>query len=381
MKTVPTNRPDERRYMPHLDGARALAAILVLISHLAGDQVWLIPNGEWGRMGVDLFFVLSGFLISQILLRDRDASRSVSDSFASLRVFYIRRSLRIFPIYYLVIGLAVIAAYEPVTRYLLWHLGYATNVAIHLLPQARFDAVHHFWSLCIEEQFYLIWPCLMLFAPRRHLRAVMYAFVLIGIASRLAPVLIPGAGMDPLVNTRFDLFGIGALLALFWHEPQKYETEKLILMVAGVVVGLPLVALFMSGAYPPVLHPYLSVSVEVGASLFFLALIDRLAQPKPWAILAPFAWSPVRYLGKISYGLSLPSLYPVSAGLSAAAVEHRGTAAWPAPFVVVRHGVHFAGIGIVVSDRASHQQVQEPPAELPPERRAGDRRRSGLGLA
>jgi peptidoglycan/LPS O-acetylase OafA/YrhL len=307
MKAIAEHLPSpqqNKHYMPYLDGLRAIAVIAVLISHFAFSQQWLIANAEWGRLGVDLFFVLSGFLITGILLRYRDNSHSFKDTLAHLRIFYSRRALRIFPIYYLTIGIAALFGYEPVRNFLFWHLTYTSNIAIAFY-KPQFEAAHHFWSLCIEEQFYLIWPWVVLLVPRKWLRYVIYGFIVIGPVSRMLPIFIPGFSLDPLLNTRLDLLSFGGLLALYWHEPTKFYREKFIVCIAGVTSGLPLVILFMTNNVTPGLQPMTGVLVEFGISLFFMALIDRAAQPHPWPIFTPLGWKPVRYIGKISYGIYL----------------------------------------------------------------------------
>jgi peptidoglycan/LPS O-acetylase OafA/YrhL len=293
------------QYMPYLDGLRALAIIGVLISHFAYGEHWLIENAQWGRFSVDLFFVLSGFLITQILLRYRDNSHSFKDVMTHLKVFYGRRSLRIFPIYYLTILIAALLGYAPIREFLFWHLTYTLNIAIFLSPTSQFAASHHFWSLAIEEQFYLIWPLVVLLTPPKWLRYAIFAFIAIGVISRMTPIFIPGFSLDPLVNTRFDLFGFGALLALYRYQPLLFAKEKFFLLVASVTSGLPLVILVMTNGFSFKLGPMTNVLVEFGIALFFMAVIDNAAQERPWRILAPLGWTPVRYIGKISYGIYL----------------------------------------------------------------------------
>ena len=292
-------------YMPYLDGLRALAIVGVLISHFAYGERWLIENGQWGRFSVDLFFVLSGFLITQILLRYRDNSHSFKDVISHLQIFYARRALRIFPIYYLTILIVALLGYEPMREFLFWHLTYTLNIAIFLSPTSQFAATHHFWSLAIEEQFYLIWPLVVLLTPPKHLRYAIFIFIAIGVISRMVPIFIPGFSIDPLVNTRFDLFGFGALLALYRYEPVLFAKEKFFMIVAGVTSGLPLVILVMTNGFSPKYGPMSNVLVEFGIALFFMGVIDNAANARPWRILAPLGWRPVRYIGKISYGIYL----------------------------------------------------------------------------
>ena len=134
------------------------------------DQFYGRQNGHylpWGEWGVQLFFVLSGFLITGILLRcrgDEDAGGKIS----RMRQFYVRRFLRIFPLFYAVLFAAALLNIRPVRETLLWHVSYLSNLQM-ALAGGWSGPVSHFWSLAVEEQFYLLWPCLILFLPRKYL--------------------------------------------------------------------------------------------------------------------------------------------------------------------------------------------------------------------
>src|SRR6266849_732607 len=164
-------------YRPQLDGIRTLAVSAVFLQHFVGFQnlpgiLGVIP---WGQLGVKLFFVLSGFLITGVLLRSRDAveQAGVSNWFAA-RQFYVRRFLRIFPLYYFVIAICVLLNIPPVREILVWLLTYTLNIYASLRGQwGNLDLyVAHFWSLAVEEQFYIVWPWFLLFAPRKRLLVI-----------------------------------------------------------------------------------------------------------------------------------------------------------------------------------------------------------------
>src|SRR5438045_1535479 len=149
-----------REHMPALDGLRAVAVAAVLFAHF-NPKSWSHPLVRLGHVGVILFFVLSGFLISGILLGSRDDidDGAVRRS-ACLRIFYVRRALRIFPIYYLTLFAVTLAGYQPVRERLGWLLSYTENVCAVFFG-ADFMYAEHFWSLCVEEQFYLVWPAII----------------------------------------------------------------------------------------------------------------------------------------------------------------------------------------------------------------------------
>jgi peptidoglycan/LPS O-acetylase OafA/YrhL len=152
---------------PELDGLRAFAVLAVIVEHAFGIR-WAQTRFEtWspGNVGVRLFFVLSGFLITGILLSGR---RDAEDTGASKRsvwtAFYLRRSLRIFPLAYAAIALACIAGAPTIRQHLGWYVTYTENFLF--ARQYSFEPpLSHFWSLAVEEQFYLIWPVVMLLVP------------------------------------------------------------------------------------------------------------------------------------------------------------------------------------------------------------------------
>jgi peptidoglycan/LPS O-acetylase OafA/YrhL len=153
--------------MAQLDGLRAVAVGAVMLQHF-----WLGAGlFDFGAMGVRLFFVLSGFLITGILLKSRELldSGEQRPSFALGR-FYIRRFLRIFPLYYAVLLAAWLLRLWGTRGEMGWHLAYLTNVDLFLRGRWWGD-ISHFWSLAVEEQFYLVWPLVILLAPRRRCSA------------------------------------------------------------------------------------------------------------------------------------------------------------------------------------------------------------------
>ena len=195
------------RYLAQLDGIRFLAIIPVLMFHLP------LPGFSLGWSGVQLFFVLSGFLISGILLDSREDPHY-------FRNFYARRALRIFPIYYLGLGVLVVGglATGQAVSDAPWYLFYLQN---HLLGQTNFSPdfpllFNHTWSLAIEEQFYFLWPLAVRLLPRRALTATAFALLAVGAISRMA--FLAGTGSTAMtftsLPTEVDALAAGALLAI-----------------------------------------------------------------------------------------------------------------------------------------------------------------------
>src|SRR4029450_13372172 len=141
------------KYMQQLDGLRAMAVLAVLWTHYLPEEDWLF-GVYWGGFGVRLFFVLSGFLITGILLKSRQyVMQGPQPAAFALRPFYSRRLLRIFPLYYTTLAVTALMAIPPVRETMVWHITYLSNVYFSI--QGRFHGpIRHFWSLSVEEQFY-----------------------------------------------------------------------------------------------------------------------------------------------------------------------------------------------------------------------------------
>jgi len=204
-------------YIKQLDSVRAIAVILVIIEHWI-PKASLGQRIPYGELGVDMFFVLSGFLISGILLQNKDSVENGQRTMTSvLKSFYIRRSLRIFPIYYLVIFAALYFSAYTQTRVQIAFPWYATYTANWFMFYHGWDGImSHLWSLAVEEQFYIIWPWLLLFVRKKWLPWLIAAFILTGTISNYLVAHRPLGTV--LTFTCFDAFGLGALLAWLYQS-------------------------------------------------------------------------------------------------------------------------------------------------------------------
>ena len=278
-----------------LDAVRGLAAVAVLCSHL--------PRGFWfGETGVDLFFVLSGYLITGIILRHRGRP-------GFLRGFYARRALRIFPIYYLAIAVVVtlnsVRKTPESTEGLWYYLLYLQNVWEYWGGEGAKVGLSlgHTWTLAIEEQFYLIWPALVLVLPAKG-GAVLCVLL------SIAPVLLRLNGVDRLTLVgHTDGLAMGALLAfLGHHRPTAYRGRN--------AARFGVVALTAGVAYVS-LCAYLSGQGQSGKELVknslgifllsvtYTGLIGAILCLSNSAILRPLRWRPLVWVGTVSYGLYL----------------------------------------------------------------------------
>ena len=310
-----TQRP-QAGFIPALDGLRGIAILLVMLHHFTyyrpteGTDALIGSVIFFGWTGVDLFFVLSGFLISGILLDTRDSERYFT-------TFYARRTLRIFPLYYLVLFLAfVVLPWFPGLHSVLvgehasppqWpYWFYATNFLI-----ADRGWVHGWvdisWSLAIEEQFYLVWPLVIWMCSPRVL-AVLCGAILV--AEPVARVWAREWMMEPLpiyVLTWFRLDGlaVGALLALahrrgFFPSLDRWAPLVIILAVAGLIA-----ASFLGGHTwwwnrRMQQHGYSLIAITAGAIL--VSAVNRPADSL-WPRMLSAGW--LRAFGKYSYCLYL----------------------------------------------------------------------------
>ncbi|AZO24634.1 acyltransferase [Mesorhizobium sp. M1E.F.Ca.ET.045.02.1.1] len=193
-----------------LDMLRAVAVTLVLYAH------FLAPNGSsfLGHLGVRLFFVLSGFLITRLLLDARDTY--AFEAGPALRSFYARRAIRIFPPYFAVLGLVWLTDLEQSRSSLAWHALYLSNFWYAQRNDWTPWLLCHFWSLSIEEQFYLAWPLIVLVAPRRRIEAITIGVICFSLAYRFYwPIAAdPALARDLLPPASMDALACGALLAV-----------------------------------------------------------------------------------------------------------------------------------------------------------------------
>ena len=193
---------------PELDSLRAFAIFGVMYTHFVNDDSML------GTLGVDLFFVLSGYLISGILLRCRTLIESGGSNIpATLRTFYVRRGLRILPVYYLCLVGLVLAGNQEARDQFWWHATFNSNILFVLRPFTTVTS--HFWTLAVEEQFYVVWPVIILLTPRSKLFPVLLMTIALGPIYRVAGYAagLPHNALGILLPGCVDILAIGALLA------------------------------------------------------------------------------------------------------------------------------------------------------------------------
>ena len=301
---IPQKTSARTRYMPQLDALRGFAILAVMFNHFYATHVGIdLPIGEWG---VQLFFVLSGFLITGILLGCRDsAEQDKTERAIQLRQFYIRRALRILPLFYLVVLGAALVNIRPLREDLLWHLTYTSNIMLALRGSWAGPA-SHLWSLAVEEQFYLLWPWFILWLPTRYLRAAIISVIALAPLYKVCGYLsgLNSVALYVLTLACLDALGIGALLAFYRHrQPEFFEDltrdERYSWLAFAALCGAISSCLFYTS------HYFVQVAGTAAATLFFAWLIHRASIGFKGAAGALLTWKPLLYIGQISYGLYL----------------------------------------------------------------------------
>jgi peptidoglycan/LPS O-acetylase OafA/YrhL len=291
---LPIQRPTWLpKYLPELDGLRGLAILWVVLYHchprLLGT--WLYGASLWGWAGVLLFFILSGFLITSILLTTRDQPHYFHN-------FHARRALRIWPVYLLL--MAVVYLNAP------WFVGASISNAIRTAPWLAYifcvqnlfhltlpPAMEPTWALAIEEQYYFVWAPVVKILRRPWMLAVVLAGALV-----LSPALRLGhhAWLTP-THTFIHLDGIalGSLMALGIHTLRLSRRTWLWMGIVAFAVGMAAAGTIAGGT------AFLDSALAVGFGGLILALIASTSARNP--VNAALRSGPLRFYGRISYGL------------------------------------------------------------------------------
>jgi peptidoglycan/LPS O-acetylase OafA/YrhL len=298
-----------------LDGLRALAVGAVFVEHWM-PRGWLLHNAlPWGSLGVKLFFVLSGFLITGILLDSRrGAGENAANRLYTLRQFWVRRFLRIFPAFYAVAIGAALCGVATARASLPWNLTYTSN--FYLAAAGDWcGEVSHFWSLAVEEQFYLVWPWIILFLPLPAIRRLLAVMLIAAPAFRLwaAARGMNAVALTVLPPACLDTLGAGALLAFTRRGLGPAWFARLLrppfpALAAAAVALLGAVRLFdylRPLGLAPLAGPLYSAGLDAALGIAFAALVARAAEGFPAGAGALLGARPLVYLGTISYGLYL----------------------------------------------------------------------------
>jgi len=315
--STPSSRVSLSGHLPGLDGVRGLAILMVLATHFVGGatahtllQRIVVKAAGYGLLGVDLFFVLSGFLITGLLIRAKGRPHY-------FRNFYARRTLRIFPLYYGVLaGLYLIlprlTTVTPMlaeaAKHQAWLWTYTSNFYLaYVSDWNTLTYVNHFWSLAVEEHFYLLWPLVVFSFSRSTLERICVGVILGGLALRtgLAWYGMSELSISVLTPCRVDSLCAGGLLALLAHRDAGAGAERLVRHArpAALVLGGTIVAVSAWCALTDLGVTTLHQVRDSLYALFFGAVVLLSLQPRPDALGRAFQNGALRFLGKYSYGL------------------------------------------------------------------------------
>jgi peptidoglycan/LPS O-acetylase OafA/YrhL len=313
---VRTPRPS-RAYLPALDGVRAIAILVVIVSHviivchtanelpgMTTAQNFFVSVAGLGWMGVDLFFVLSGFLITGILLDVRNRENALGN-------FYVRRILRIVPLYVAfllftmwvatALGLSSIEETAKLRHTQLWYWTYSMNVVVARSGWGATTLLaSHLWSLAVEEQFYLLWPVAALILSPLAVRRTAVGCIIGAEACRVTFALAGAGGQVSyvLLPSRMDSLAAGAFLACAFRDPVLWSR------VLRARRGLTLAAL-LSMLATVLIHDSLDSQSTTAALVLYPAIVALAAVVVSTAADGTrwLSGRVMRFIGRISYGM------------------------------------------------------------------------------
>jgi len=299
-------------YRPELDVLRFFAFLAVFLFHFNHPAEFYVQHGisraiavgatsliEAGVFGVDLFFVLSAYLITELLLREKDLCGALD-----VKGFYLRRILRIWPLYFFYIGLALIPTFNPnhvfTWRYAAAYVLLAGNWSVVAWGWPLHSIIGPLWTVSIEEQFYLAWPPIVRNLSRNRLASAAIVMLIISNATRIAMIALHGGMNSVWCNTlaRLDPIAAGILVAAVLRGgiPRFSLGARIGMLVAGTI-PLALVANYWKIHEPERLEWIPTLVgfpvVAIACTLIMLAVLG-VSLRMPRSLL---------YLGKISYGL------------------------------------------------------------------------------
>ncbi len=340
------------KHNPALDSFRGLAVLAVMLFHYS------VISAGW--IGVQAFFVLSGYLITAILLADKDLC--LRDYLVS---FYIKRALRIWPLYYAFILVNLLVFLVMADPYIRHQLPYLLTYTVNFYQMRHVGLpwlMGHFWSLAVEEQFYLVWPFVIYFFSIPTLGKILPALFLAGPLLRGLALLFsfssdPYAAMYRATSSYFDAFAIGGLIALPLPTLQQWRMKysKTIFITAALALGA--YALFgMLQARPADFASFTAFGLGgtdlvagmvkyIFLNLFFAAAINYLVSNKPPAWLENRT---LVYIGLISYGMYV--FHPLARSLAR-------VLPWPGSFTL-RMPFYFAVT--ILASAASYKWLEKP---------------------
>lgn len=333
-------RPARARYMAQLDSLRVFALGAVFLQRFVSVEhlPWGLRSFAIGFSGVRFFFVLSGFLITGILLHCRDLADGGAQSRGLLmRRFYIRRLLRLCPVYFLVLAVALTFNLPPSRDVWPWLVTFTTNLHLVAGRHEWIGMLSHLWTLGVEQQFYLVWPWAVLFVPRRWLLPLVGLTIALGPAWRWYATAheLGDIAIYSFTAGCLDTLGMGALLAIVAARYPREAVRRQLTRFAlpgGVATIVLLQALLVSGvdwkAYV--------VFFDLGLALVFVWLIHLASGGFGGMVGWLLEARPLVYCGQITYGIYIYHMFTPL--LTMPAIEWLGLGRWawqPGPWLAL----------------------------------------------
>jgi peptidoglycan/LPS O-acetylase OafA/YrhL len=285
-------KPDNnRKYFPQVDGLRFVALALIIFFHYGSKLAKHTATGLLGFFAVDLFFAVSGFLVTSILLKPNGKSFGLN-----YKNFLGRRALRIFPVYYITIAVLWLVKLDAVRSHLLLLLTYTFNYGWvkYNLP---FSPVTHFWTLCVEEQFYLFWPPVVLLLKNRIkiLTIITIFLIIIGYAQMVFNIIpAMSAYNNAGLLTRMSALGFGALISIL-------STRNL--LPARIMNNLAIEVIMFASFVLAIISGFAGKEIIFGLFAFYLVLKAAFYGFKMSAINTFLTNGTVIWISGLSYGI------------------------------------------------------------------------------
>lgn len=341
-------------YLPHLDGLRALAILGILFEHFG---MILPPLLRCGPISVRFFFVLSGYFITLSLWKlQAEVAGANGGSFLPLCRFYLRRLVRIGPPFYLALLVGALFGVEEVRTNIFWLATFQANNYIAWIGYWP-NSISHFWSLAVQEQFYLLWPVIVLTLPRRWFLSTMAAFIVFGLVFRFCCIAGEASTLTRWVTIFgcVDSFAVGALIA---YLKRARLLERMRFLSPTILLAMPLGAFacfFLGRALMtlPENNLFLALTETVDAVFLAWALSAALAGGTGRYVRL-LSWSPLVYLGRISYGVYIYHVFVIVL-ISPLLIHHGLTVDH---FALLRTGIFFV-LTVAVASLSWHY-VEQP---------------------
>lgn len=288
----------EKIYLPGLNGLRAIAALSVMLSHTLGKlEYYKLQNqvffSSFAKYGVTIFFTLSGFLITYLLIKELNSINSIN-----VKKFYLRRILRIWPLYFLGIFLVLLIENFKVETSILYYVFILPNIPYAIIfTGGTISYSHllvHYWSLGVEEQFYAFWPFIIKYSKKLITSLIIFCVLYFVLKIALKAFQVSNFWLALIYNTQFSCLGLGAIGAYLFDKKKEYLVvfnKKIIEVLAWLLLLLIMLNIFRF--FSIIEHEIISV-------LTVIIIFNQVNNTKPLISLENKIFD---YLGKISFGL------------------------------------------------------------------------------